>query len=103
MEAESIFWVTPTNEVFLVRNETGDWGSCQPTAQILANACGQVYLTNNYLFSYLGYIFKNFVFEVKVKIYKAPIQPKSSLSDFDIFEVLSCLVLCPVKSTHETY
>ena len=42
-EAETIFWVTPTNTVFLLKNKTSDRESCQPTAQILENACGQVF------------------------------------------------------------
>ena len=42
-EAETIFWVTPTNAVFLLKNNTSDQESCQPTVQILENACGQVW------------------------------------------------------------
>ena len=41
-EADSIFWVTPSNTVFFIKNKTTDGESCQPTAQILENACGQV-------------------------------------------------------------
>ncbi len=41
-EADAIFWVTPSNTVFLIKNKTSDGEFCQPTAQILENACGQV-------------------------------------------------------------
>jgi hypothetical protein len=41
-EAESVFWVTPTNAVFLLRNRTSEEDFCQPNVQILHNACGQV-------------------------------------------------------------
>ena len=41
-EAESVFWVTPTNAVFLLRNKTIEQDSCQPTVQILNKACGLV-------------------------------------------------------------
>jgi hypothetical protein len=46
-EAETIFWVTPTNAVFLLKNNTSDQESCQPTVQILENACGQVWCSSS--------------------------------------------------------
>ena len=41
--AESIFWVTPTNTVFLIKNKTTDGEFCKPTSAILEHACGQVH------------------------------------------------------------
>ena len=41
-EAESVFWVSPTNAVFLLMNRTTADDTCHPNVQILRNACGQV-------------------------------------------------------------